>query len=607
VIEYAELRILLTPSLQGGGQWDIQILESPLTLYKNKKATVVPVFTKDRLRRLRRSDGWPDAAEMETIGQQVWQSIMPPTIDEVFAACLQFCSALNKRMRLRLVFQGQESHVATGAGIALAELPVEALFKDVYHFVATDLKTPVSRSLREDPDRDPLSIRYPLRMLVVVSTPDDMPSADAQAEAAAIRQALSSLTGPRGLIDVEICDPPTRSELTRRLQRSCQILHFVGHGGFDLLGDDPSPQPYLCFSRPSEANPGRMVSDNVSARDLAVLLRNTDVRLAVFTACQSAAPAPDPGVVGTDPYPGGAFEGVAQRLLSDISEVSATVAMQFDIESEAAVIFTRTFYENLLNPDNRLDEVVTLARRALATHQDFGVGHRAWVTPTVYWRCREGKVFNIDSVLASNVPDHIRDADRELLTKIATYRRVLDDIAREPLELREMLEPKRREWQGMIQEFQRARAELLGDSIRLYGGSVRAGQNIDCRLSLRVLLPPGGQGGQGVINQVKITVAFDSTKMSFVQGLAGTDAAGGPPFTNPVAPGQLQVMILEPSGGNSWSPREYDIGLLRFHLNAGLRPEILDLQLQDLEIRRDGQRVASFRSLDAVVFVEEDV
>jgi hypothetical protein len=92
--------------------------------------------------------------------------------------------------------------------------------------------------------------------------------------------------------------------------------------------------------------------------------------------------------------------------------------MQFDMESEAAVIFSKTFYTRLLAPDptdgspegseratggspegserateGRVDQVVTQCRKALVAAMD--AGHRAWITPVLYSRCKDGRVFDM--------------------------------------------------------------------------------------------------------------------------------------------------------------------------------------------------------------------
>lgn len=598
--EYEEFRIELTPNLQSAGTWNVNLVECPIKTLVGSKGVINPQFTRQQLRRLRSRSGWPDPPTLKMIGQSVWNSVMTPQLDGAFEASLAFleAQAQGKRLRVTLVILGQGSETAGGNGIKLSELPVEALYKDAHQFLATDVKTPVSRSLQAKPDREPHRITLPLRVLIVVAAPNDKPPASVADESQAIRNALAMHAGLGGAIQLEFCEPPTRDELKKRLSsKPYHILHFVGHGGFDIFGDVLNPRSYLCLIRSDNSN-----SDPIDADDLANLLRNTGIRLVVFTACQSAAATPVDNtiipVVDDEPYNISAFEGIAQRILSGFSDVTAAVAMQFDLESEAAVNFTRVFYENLLRSEKNLDEVVTLARRELALLPRFGTGHRAWITPTVYWRCKDGKVFDVDSLTEHLSPETLSKL-QELQVQIASYRRVLEDIARQPPDIRDKLTSLRTQYQELLEAFLSERGQLLGESVRLRGGSTKPGEEIDCRLSLRVRL-------SGIIDLIKVVIQYDTAKLSFVSSGAGQDTPGNIPFIKSVAPNELEVLVSNPSTGLSWSPREYEVGALKFKTATDIQSGIIDVKVKEiLEVQRGGQRLANIKPLDGVLFVDE--
>ena len=113
------------------------------------------------------------------------------------------------------------------------------------------------------------------------------------------------------------------------------------------------------------------------------------MRLVVLSACSSAAPTPKQVEETVSP-----FEGVAQKLITGNSGVSAVVAMQFDLENKAAVEFSKSFYSHLLKPGLSLDEIVTMGRKAIMVSLD--AGHRAWVNPVLYWRSKGCKVFELN-------------------------------------------------------------------------------------------------------------------------------------------------------------------------------------------------------------------
>jgi hypothetical protein len=384
--DYNEFRIRLTADYPSQGEWEVELVACPIPALIGRKSTIHPSFSRRQLRRLRNRNGWPNLGELTKLGNAVWKSVMTSELEIAFENCLQTSVNQGKGLKITVVTLGSEAHddrsLTLDDPVRLAEFPVEALYKDSYGFLATDLKTPICRGLQTVPDRPPLRITLPLRVLVAVATPSDKPPANAAREVQAIEQALAALTGPGGPLLLDICEQPTRSELFQRLQSS-HIFHFIGHGGFNPVGDDPTSQAYITLIRENSTK-----SDWLTAYNLSDMLRNSEVRLTIFTACVSAAATPDEA-----PYGIGAFDGIAQRLLSGVSGVAATVAMQFDMEEDAAVTFSRTLYEHLLATDKTLDEVVTLARKAVSIQKD--PGHRAWVTPTMYSRCQQGKVFEL--------------------------------------------------------------------------------------------------------------------------------------------------------------------------------------------------------------------
>ncbi|MFY9618251.1 MAG: CHAT domain-containing protein [Pyrinomonadaceae bacterium] len=584
--EYEEFRLEISPSLRAPSGWDINLVKCPVADLAGDQGTVVPTFTRTQLLRLRNRHDWPSLTELESIGQKVWESVMTADASAAFKASRAVMKAKNKGLRITVVMLGDNVNPAPGDEIRLSELPVEALCKNA-QFFGTDLDTPISRTLQSEPTHDPFKVLIPLRVLVVVAAPADKPPAKADEEAKAIRDALAELAGPGGPVDLEFCEPPTRDELKKRLSRPCHILHFIGHGGFDNFGADEIPDPYVSFVQ-KDSNK----SENVNAGDLTALLKNTGVRLLVLTACSSAAPTPD-----EEPYRIGAFDGLAQRVLAGVSDISATVAMQFDMESEAAVNFTRVFYENLLRPDKSLDEVVTLARRELATNAKFGAGHRAWVTPTVYWRCKEGKVFDINTISVKPSEEAQRKI-QALESQLIIYRRILSEMAAQPPDVRDKVTPLVLKYQNDVEALMAERATLFGESIRLRGDSVKPGAEYTGRLTLRVRLP-------GAIDLVKVSITYQPDKLKYEGRDAGKDTPGNQPTIGNPAPGELEVIVLDPSKGMSWSPNEYEIGLIKFTLAAGLPPGILDVTVKAVEIRRGGTPLGFVQALDAVVFVED--
>jgi hypothetical protein len=589
--DYVDFRLVVSPDLANPGDWTVAIDECPVPALNGQAASLTPVMTRAQLNTLRGRNGWPNVATLRTIGADVWQSVMTPAAAAAFQASLHVAAVANRGLRVVLVLQGENPGLAgVGPGIRLSELPVEAFYTNQMQFVAQDLLTPISRSFQHSPDRDPQRIELPLRVLVAVAAPIDRPPAQVNAEVDVIRRAVAGLDGPGGSIEVDFVEQATRGDVTTRLaSKPYHVLHFIGHGGFDIVGDVDAPRAYLCFIRPDGTNR----SDPTDADTLTTMLRNATVRLVVITACSSAAPTPpapndpaDPGPLGT-----GAFDGVAQRLVTGISPVNAAVGMQFDLEDVAAVEFSKAFYANLVHPGIAIDEVVTLARRALVNVLQ--AGHRAWITPAVYWRCKEGRIFDIDPSLG-RISDAVLAKIHDLEIELEFHRAQLAKIAAKPPPERAALQGF---WLESINDVERLvteRADLLGETVRLTAGRAGPGAEIRCRISVRVRRA-------AKLELVRFRVECPTATASFSVAEQGADAAA-PPATA-VTPEAVDVVIVDPSGGKSWKAGEYELGFLRLMVAPEAPSSVINLKVSAVQATRGGKR-ALLRPVDGVLFVE---
>src|SRR5439155_10831366 len=125
-------------------------------------------------------------------------------------------------------------------------------------------------------------------------------------------------------------------------------------------------------------------------------------------------------------------------------------------------------------------------RRALALMS--GVGARSWVTPVLYWRCKFGRVFDIAPIAGSLSPEALQqlavlDATRQTLEEALT------DMDKEPKDVRTALKKTRRQIQDRLGALADKRAQILGETLRIHGGTVQPGQEIDCRVALQMRSP----------------------------------------------------------------------------------------------------------------------
>jgi hypothetical protein len=391
--------------------WRVSIVSCPIGSYEN--TFIQPSFNTDDLKSLRRRRGQdPNLNELHRIGDTVRSSILDGKLEPIFRASLNLAWKQEKGLRLVVLFTEQDvaEHV-----INPAELPIEAIrlpygistFKD---FAATNRQFAVSRGL-DQLNVVPPHIAYAVRVLVVAPSPKHPLGPSAEEQCKSIRKVFRGLAFDKrgealknGPVHVEFCDPPTYTEFQARLRTGgpWHIVHFVGHGGFQVVDEDPTPQAHLIFEREADHE-----SDPKNAEELAILLNKSELsqlRLVVLTACSSAAPTPrDPGRYK---YPASALDGVAQHLLR-AGKVSAVVAMQFDLEIPAAEIFAREFYASLLADGQDIDVAVTEARQELALGGRYSLDSGTWITPAVYTRCLGGRVFEFmqQTRLAGTVTD----------------------------------------------------------------------------------------------------------------------------------------------------------------------------------------------------------
>jgi formylglycine-generating enzyme required for sulfatase activity len=269
-----------------------------------------------------------------------------------------------------------EQAVREGAGLRirlrltdvpeLADLPWEYLYDGSSdRFFALSVTTPVVRYLELPEPPQPLTVRPPLRMLVMVSSPSDHAKLNVEQEWRRLDEALGDLQ-QRRLLHLEPLQGATLPALQRRLRRGAvHVLHFIGHGDFDQR----SQKGALIL----EDESGRGLP--VSAEDLGVVLHDHAPRLVVLNACEGARSS------RLNP-----FAGVAQTLVRQ--GVPAVVAMQTQIRDDFALILAHELYGALAD-GYPVDACLAEARKVLAGQHD-----PAWGTPVLYLRAPDGRILD---------------------------------------------------------------------------------------------------------------------------------------------------------------------------------------------------------------------
>jgi formylglycine-generating enzyme required for sulfatase activity len=251
----------------------------------------------------------------------------------------------------------------------LINLPWEFLYdRAANRFLSLSVETPITRRLPTKERIAPLAATQPLRVLIMISSPQDYPRLDVDQEWTRLQNAVADLER-RGLIQIERMQTATLAELQRRLrQQEYHIFHFVGHGGFDEQKSDG------VLVLEDELHMGKPAS----ATFLGTLLYDAKtIRLVVLNACEGGRTS------HVDP-----FAGAAQGLLRQ--GVPAAVAMQFEITDRAAIIFSHEFYAAIAD-GLPVDSAVVEARKAIYADQNIF----EWGTPVLYLNTPDGRVFEI--------------------------------------------------------------------------------------------------------------------------------------------------------------------------------------------------------------------
>lgn len=234
-----------------------------------------------------------------------------------------------------------------------------------------------------------------LRILVVTSRPGNLGMGQGNDSASIVTGLRRRLV--RYPVQVRELPRATFDDLSDYLyeHNAWHILHFDGHGDFGRA----CPQGHLSVSKSDakcrecgaplpddfsgylafEKEDG--TADWISAEQLADLLLDHGLRLAVLNACNSAV-----GRRGQD-----VFNGLAQRLIK--AGIPGVVATPFRLDWEAAVGFARYLYQHL-GQGEPLIEAMNYSRRRLRHRR---ATPREWYRPALYLREADdsrGQLFN---------------------------------------------------------------------------------------------------------------------------------------------------------------------------------------------------------------------
>ncbi len=281
--------------------------------------------------------------------------------------------------------------------------PWELLHNGNHFLLVSGIFTLTRALLRQDlPTSGDLPVHPPLRVLYIGASPSDCVSLETERSFEALNEAFAPLSETNQVF-LDRLEPPTFDNLVSYLNSyggasmlndsntdvPCYVVHFDGHGTYGrlCLEDDCGkmneadarkcqncgaslnriqPQTYLCFCNEEGCN------RFIDTQSLCNLFLSSDIRLAVFSACETATVTEE----AHRSQRAAVDATLATALVT--ARVPAVVAMPFSLQDELSPIFVRHFYEALVD-GRMLDEALARARQALLPMQQ-----RSWFIPVLY-------------------------------------------------------------------------------------------------------------------------------------------------------------------------------------------------------------------------------
>lgn len=290
------------------------------------------------------------------LGQQLYNALFQGSLRDSWMMAQAIAQNQRSVLRLRLGLKGT----------ALPRLPWEVLHAGDRP-LATGTDVAFSRYQLGPDFRHPAYAfsnkpHQPLKILMVIAGPSDQESLELAAEASHLQEELKALSpNEPPAIQLTILAQPGRERLTQALEQGqYQVFHYSGHSNLGDSGGDV----YLVSDRTG-------LTETLNGDDLAGLLVNNGVQLAVFNSCRGAYVA--------NQSDSNQDKNLAEALVK--RGIPAVLAMAERIPDEVALTLTRLLYRNL-NQGYPIDLSLSRARQGLIAA--YGSNQLYWALPVLY-------------------------------------------------------------------------------------------------------------------------------------------------------------------------------------------------------------------------------
>jgi len=299
------------------------------------------------------------------------------------------------KRRIRLLIDAPELNI----------IPWELLHEDETTMLSANANTPFSRYLPVAKAWGKAVREKPLRVLAVISNPEDLEdynlaSLDVATEQSVLKTAFSALNADDIALDF-LQAPVTLKGIESALNKGYHILHYVGHGVFNKRKQQAALYLQDDFGDTQVVRGDKLV--NMLAR------QGAQPRLVFLAACQSATRST-----------ANAFRGLGPSLVG--AGVPAIVAMQDFVSIQTAQALSQAFYQNLTR-HGVVDQAMNEARSTLLTadRPDAAV-------PVLFMRLKSGQLWSEEPEVSVPQPEKKRPDLAELYWFFAEIEK---DIARD--------------------------------------------------------------------------------------------------------------------------------------------------------------------------------
>ncbi len=408
-----------------------------------------------------------------SLGQALYDSLFDKTLRDSWLTAQGIAQNRRSPLRLRLGLKGEKLQKLPWEVLHAGDRPLGTGTDVTFSRYHLDLRQGYDRAIATVPDFD-----QPLRVLMVIAAPTDQDRLELAREAKHLKNELhpaSMRSGadydtplPKQQLDVQltVLEQPGRAELTQALEQGrYQVLHYAGHSNLGNAGGDL----YLVSRQTG-------LTERISGEDLAGLLSNNGVQLAVLNSCRGAY------AQSSGPEVGWHEQNLAHALVN--RGIPGVIAMAERIPDDVAITFTQLLYRNL-KQGNPIDLCLNRTRQGLISAH--GSHYSYWALPILYMQPGfDGYVASkpgthnsaLDKLLSDSEsaleslrsPDE--SANKETITTSDSNKKVnLDDVdldnVVETLELEEILSYNEEDASSMTELVERLSEPSESDEIML--------------------------------------------------------------------------------------------------------------------------------------------